>query len=110
MLHSPLWADDDLGHHSAEILGVVAQAIEIGRVDEVGAGGDRGGVEDRVDAFAAAERDRSRRIGSVGAGRTLEELRALADDAHWNPQHRHGIELDRREATEPEQHAIALVY
>ncbi len=60
--------EHDLGHHAAEVLLVVAQVVQPGVVDEVGARRQAGGVEDDVRRLAAAEGDRGGLIGQVQAG------------------------------------------
>src|SRR5215469_7783265 len=59
-------ADMDLGHHSTEILCVVREVIELGRVKVVGfacsigcaVGLAAAGVQDHVERFSTAQRDR----------------------------------------------------
>src|SRR5512139_1938843 len=68
--------DDDLRHHSPVVLGVVAEVVEVGGVQEVGARGDAGGVDDHVSRLAAAQGDRAGVVVEVRAARAAQDVGA----------------------------------
>src|SRR6202051_4056629 len=65
--------DDDFSHLAAEIFGIVRQMIEIGAVEEIGAGWHRSCVQNDIRGLAAAERDGVRLVIEVVAGRITEQ-------------------------------------
>src|ERR1700730_15407509 len=99
-------ADDDFGHHSPEILGVIAQVVEVRGVDEVGARRDGRGVEQDVHTLSSGEREGPGRVRGVEPAGSTEQLRSLPDDAHGNAEHRHRVERFGRQAGDAEEQLV----
>src|SRR6266576_6634465 len=80
-------ADVDLGHQPAEVLGVVGQMIEIGRVQiEFLARRIARSVQAHVERFATGERDRVRKVSHVVASHIAQQARVEANDTHRNAE------------------------
>ena len=102
------WVDHDVRHHAAIVFLVIAQLVQPGGIDEIGARFRVRGVEDDIGRLPAAQRDGSGLIEQALAVRPSQQSRILGHHRHGDARHRQGVELGLGDVGNAEQYSLAL--
>src|SRR5438309_5176151 len=98
-----LVGDHDFGHKASEVLGVVREVIEVGCVQEISAGGNTGGIKDRIERFAATEGDGVGSYEEIVPCLIAQQLCVEANNRHRDTERLQGLILSHVEVGNAQQ-------
>src|SRR5512139_3096844 len=115
LLISYQWIDADLCHHAAIILGIIAEKIEVGGVEEIGAGCHAGGIDDHIHRLAAANRHGHGVVGGILANQwpsairigTAHQSRACSHYMHVQSKRAERVEVGHVEIGDAQQDLLS---